>query len=520
MRWVKAATSAEAIACLAVRLHCWPEPDESGGMRLGPTLHDVRFGLRLWRRNPAFFGLVLVVLVLGVGTTTAMFSLLQALLWRPLPYPEPEQLLELSARRATGTGSPISVQDFVDWQTRSQTLSRVSIAHNWLFALASEGLPPEGVVGAQVSGGFFPMLGLRPLLGRLLGPEDDRVGAPPAAVLSAEVWQQRFGSDPAVIGRSIRLDGQPHTVIGIAPRGFGFSYPGNERSYVWTPMSVSGAFAWFASSHSIREWHGLGRRTANASLSEVEAELSQISATAEADGQSERIGVSARDLHAAIMGESDSSLWVRLAAVGMVFLVVCSNVSNLLFVRAEARRAELTMRAAFGATRLRLVRQLLTETLLCFLVAAPLSALSARWLVDLLRALSFEQYSELQQLELPVDARAWAFCFGACVIAGLGSGLLPALVVSRVDLLAVLKQSGAGASTGKAAAGLRGVLVGVVAAALIGRVLANQIPGTPSFDLRVCLVVAVTLVGAGTLAAWVPARRALRVPPGAALRYD
>jgi len=431
---------------------------------------DLRFGLRQFRKSPRFFALLFSLVVLGVGATTAMFSITRALMKRSLPFPEPEQLLMLWGQRTAhppggdlsfADRSRVSLLDFQSW-SRSGTLEQACIVHPWLYSLTAEGQPPQGLVGAVVSGGFFPMLGVAPLLGRFFGPEDDRPGAAPVVVIGASVWHEHFASDPNAIGKTVLLEARPYTLVGVAPPSFDFSFPGNERAHVWTPLRAlpEEMYAWYSSRQDIREWYAMARRKADASLEDVRVDLSRVAATAQPrDGEGERIDVGVEFMRREVVHDVVSPLLLRFIGVALVFFAICSNVSSLLLVRAEARRGELAVRAAFGATRARLMRQVLTETLLLFLFALPFSVLAASLMVDAFRDYTVEPRTTLAQLDVSVDPQALFFCLGLCLSAGLLSGWLPALAASRVDLFSVLKQAGSGASIAGSRTGLRAALV-------------------------------------------------------------
>ena len=240
-------------------------------------LTDARFALRLLRRSPGFGATLLGVLVVGIGATTAMFSLVTSLLLRPLSYPHPEELMMVWAVQPHVPLSPASMPDFLDWKEQATTFERMSAVNYDAFNLSSEGGKPENLPGARVSGDFFPMLGITPLRGRLLNPDDDRVGAPRIAVISAAVWHARFGSDPGLVGRAVALNGEAYIVVGIGPEGFRFAGPHSARCDVWTPLSVTpSAYAESRGAHFI---HVMGRRNRRVSIAQAQAQLSGIART-------------------------------------------------------------------------------------------------------------------------------------------------------------------------------------------------------------------------------------------------
>ena len=423
---------------------------------LAGWISDARFGLRQFRKAPRFFGLLLVLLVLGIGATTAMFSITWELLARPLPYRDPEQLLLISSSRIELQASGVSFHDQVPVSLRqvnalaeqSKTLQQIGVADSWHYSISSAGRPTEGLVGARISGGFFPVLGVRPLLGRLIEPNDDRTGAPRVVVVSAAVWRGRFASDPLILGKEVRLDARPYTVIGVAPEGFGFSYPGTGAVDLWTPLAAfpEGPDERFGPSLETSHWHAIARRQPGTTLSQVHEELGRISKAASPEAPDDKqVHFFAQGLGHAVIGDNLAPLMMRFGAVTLVFLTICANVSSLLSIQAEARRGEFAVRAAFGASRGRLARQVLTETLLLFLVAAPLSALVASLLVGVFRDFSVPPRSTLATVNVAVGQLALAFCLLASLLAGSVAAVLPALASARIDLFSVLQRVGAGA---------------------------------------------------------------------------
>ncbi len=417
-------------------------------------LTDVRFALRLLRRSPAFAATLLGVLIAGIGATTAMFSIVVSLLLRPLPYPHPEELTMIWATQPLLNSAAVSIADFQDWRAEGTTFSAMAAVDYESFSLSSETsggqrAMPESLDGAQVSGDFFRTLGIAPLVGRLLGPEDDRVGAPRVAVIGAALWHRRFGSDAGLVGRTITLSGEPFTVVGIAPEGFRFVDAYSSQAEVWTPLAVThhGYADELTNGRGNHFLSVIGRRRPGVSVEQAQAQLAGVakSLAEKYPETNTNFGVRLVDLHDELVGDSREGVWVLFVAIGLVFLVVCANVANLLLARAAARRSEMAARAALGATRGRLVVQLVTETVVVFVLAALGGAVLAYWLVDRF-ASGIVRGAGAFTIDIRVDGSALAFAIVTSLVCGIVFGLVPAIEASRVAPQTVLKESGARAS--------------------------------------------------------------------------
>jgi putative ABC transport system permease protein len=425
-------------------------------------LTDLRFALRLLRRGPAFFATLLLILVAGIGATTAMFSIVESLLLAPLPYPHPERLTMVWTALPGYPEFATSMADFVDLRAEGTTFEAMAATENERLNLSSEGSKPEMVSGSSVTGDFFVMLGIQPLHGRFLGSEDDQVGAPPVAVLSAALWRTRFASDPGLVGRSVLLDARPYTVVGIAPEGFRFSGPESDGCDVWTPLAVTrpDLVTHRAQQRGSHDLSVMGRRAAGVSLAQSQAQLSAVAHRLELahPDSNTKAGVNLVDLHDALVGPSRASVWIVFVGVGLVFLIVCSNVANLLLTRAQSRRAEMATRAALGATSARLARQIVTETVVVFLLGAAGGAVVARWLVALFAG-GLVEPGGASTIHVGVDTVALLASVATCLVCGVVFGLVPAVATARVEPQAVLKDSAARAGVGRSQRTIRSALV-------------------------------------------------------------
>ncbi len=427
-----------------------------------PIFNDVRHTFRQFTKAPLFFATVLFVLVMGIGATTAMFSLVECLLLKPLPYPRASELTMVWAVQPRVDPSPVSLPDFLDWKAGATSFRTLAAVEYDAFTLTSEGAAAENLRGASVTGDFFPTFEIAPLRGRLLGPDDDRLGAPRTCVISSALWHRRFASDPDAIGKTLMLNGVPFTLVGVAAEGFRFAGPYTDRADVWAPLAV--AYDEYAASlvggRGNHFLHVVGRRKAGVSVEAAGAEVSRIASAIEAANPetNARVGARAEDLHETLVASSRSGVWILFASVALVFLVVCANVGNLLLTRAESRRGEMAIRAALGATGRRLATQVVTETVVVFAIGALLGAIVARFFVELF-ASGLVESPGASTLDVNVDVLALAFAVVTSTLAGLVFGLVPAIAVARTTPHSVLKQSATRAGTSRAQVLTRGALV-------------------------------------------------------------
>jgi putative ABC transport system permease protein len=421
---------------------------------------DLRFSVRMLMKNPGFTLIAVLTLALGIGANTAIFAVVNALLLRPLPYPDAERLaiVATTMRRERVEVRSTSYPDFVSWRDLNTVFEQIAARSSTSFSLLS-GNEPERVNGELVSANYFSLLGARAAHGRAFLPEEDRTpDAHRVAMVSYGLWQRRFGGSPNLVGQTIQLSDGNYTVVGIMPEGFrGISHDAE----LWLPMMMNSA---------VRPGQGLQQRNQRwlSTIARLKPGVSVPQAQAEMDAIARGLeqtypntnanrGVLVTPLHEQLFGNMQLMLWILLGAVGCVLLVGCANVANLLLHRAATRQKETAIRLALGATPGRLMRQLLTESLLLALAGGALGSLFAFWSVDFLLALSPITFPSFVKLTL--DARVLGFSLLISVLTGVLFGLAPALQAARPALNEVLKDSSRGSSSGLGRSRLLGALV-------------------------------------------------------------
>lgn len=430
-------------------------------------LKDIRYGLRSLLKHPAFTALVIVTLALGIGASTAIFSVVNTVLLRRLPYARAERVVAIQELNAAGKRGQVTPANFLDWRAQNTVFEHLAALLTRPANLASEDRA-ERIELAMTSANFFAVFGTEAQRGRLFIPTDEQAGHAPIVVVSHALWQRRFAGDPELVGKSITLDGQSYTVVGIAPAGF--QYP--DKTEAWLPpFKLAPALS---ESMDVTQVRGFGFLSAVAllkpgvSLQQAASEMETITARLRQqypDTNNRRFN-RVVSLHTHLVGETGSMLLLLFGAVSFVLLIACANVANLLLAAAASRQKEMAIRAALGASRWRVMQQLLTESTILALAGGALGLLLALWGVALMTKLLPQDFPRLTEINM--DWRVLGFTLGASVLTGILFGLAPALQISRSDVQESLKESGRGASGSKRHNRLRNLLiVGEVALSVV-----------------------------------------------------
>jgi putative ABC transport system permease protein len=429
--------------------------DVRGGRWVETTWQDLRYSMRVLLKKPAFTAIAILTLALGIGANTAIFSVVNSLLLRPLPFSDPDRLVQIwesNVKRGRGE-MPASYPDFADWRDHSATFEQAAAYSDWSFNLTGSG-EPERIRGEIVSPVFFSMLGINPILGRAFAPDEDTPGKDLVVVISDRLWERRFNSDPNILGSPINLGDRAFTVIGVVQTG------------AHRPLLPEDIELFVPISHGFgleeRGAHYLNvtaRLKAGVTLNQAQAEMDTLAAqlARQYPDMNADLGARVVPLREQVTGGYRTSFMVMLGAVAFVLLIASTNVANMLLARAISRQKEIAVRIALGARRSRIVRQLLTESLLLAVIGGALGFLVSLWGIALLVAFSPADLPRIK--EVTVDGRVFGFTVAVSLLTGVVFGLVPALQASRPNLNEILKEGGRSATGGSARQRTRGLLV-------------------------------------------------------------
>lgn len=472
--------------------------EQWGWLWLEELLQDLRYGARMLRKNWGFTLVAVLTLALGIGANTAIFSVVNGVLLNPLPYPHPEQLVTLHQNKANFEFGSISYPNFRDWQRDNHTFSSMAISRGFAFSLTGVG-EAEQLRGRFISSDFFSTVGVNPVLGRTFAPGEDELGAAPIALVSAGLWKRKFGSSPNILGRSITLDGRNYTIVGVVPANFDLFLRSSAVAEIYVPIG---------------QWnnpllpkrgaglgvHGIGRLKPGVTIEQARADMAQVSrnlATAFPDDD-KGVAASLLPLRQDMLGDVQPILLVLLAAVAFVLLIACVNVANLLLARSTGRTREFAIRTALGAGPGRILRQLLTESVLLALAGGALGLTLASWGTQ--AALKHLPADLPRAQNVGLDARVLIFTAVVSLLAGMLFGLAPALKTRNPELHKTLKEGGRGTSDSRhgaqsvfVVAEMAMALVLLVGAGLMIRTMAYLWNANPGFNPRNVLTFCLSL---------------------------
>jgi predicted permease len=477
---------------------------EARGLHLVDDLgNDLRHGLRMLAKSPGFTAVAILTLALGIGANTAIFSVVNAVLLRPLPFVHPEQLVQIfqTLPEQGVTDAGVSYPNFTDWSQQSKGFEEIAALRQKTFALTGNG-EPSYVDGATVTSSLFPLLGVQPIFGRTFLPADDQADASPVVVLGEGLWRRQFGADPALVGKTILLDKQSFTVVGILPASFRFPFQ-NPPAQVWIPLLED---LDFKDLFQKRAGHYLntvvGRLKPGISFERGTAELVTVAnrlALTYPDAN-RGWGVRLVPLQRQLVGDVRIALWALLGAVGLVLLIACANVASVLLARTVVRAREMSIRTALGASRGRLIRQLLTESVVLGGAGGVVGLLVAYWGVRSLAALIPNDIPRIH--EFRVDAWVLGFTLLVSLLASFVFGLTPALHSASTDLHEALKEGGRGTGESRKSKNARRVLVAaevalavvlLIGAGLLLRSFARLQQVNPGFEPENVLIATLSL---------------------------
>ncbi len=461
---------------------------------MGTILQDMKYAIRMLMKNPGFALVAVITLALGIGANSAIFSVVNGVLLQPLPYKDPGRLVVAGESTPQFDMMSFSYPNFVDWREQNHSFENIA-AFNWQDCNLTGGGSPEHAKGKRVSASFFTVFGVAPVVGRNFDPQKDRVGANPEAMISEGLWKRRFGMSPDVVGKAITLDGEGYTVVGVIPARF--QYSGSADVYTLLGQ-------WDSILARSREMHpgihAVARLKSGVTLAQAQSDLSTIAARlAQAYPKSNaNHGATVRPMAQEMVGDVRPALVVLLGAVGFVLLIACANVANLLLARSTSRQKEMAIRAALGAGRSRVIRQLLTESVLLAIVGGALGLLIASWGTQVILATVPGGLPRMENIG--IDGWVLAFTLVVSLVPGIVFGLAPAIQVSHLDLQATLKEGGRGSTAGHqrlrallVVSEIAASLVLLIGAGLMLKTMAQLSRVDPGFDAHNLLTFSVGL---------------------------
>jgi len=408
-------------------------------------LHDLRYATRKLLNTPGFAAIGILTLALGIGATTAVYSVVDTVLIRPLPFKNPGQLVLIQSTNRGGSPGAASPLDLADYRDQNRTLSGLVMMKSPTSAsLRRDGTPTIRLTEARVSANLFSVLGTEPVVGRTFAPGEDAPTSPLVTVLSYNTWRDDFNGDPQIAGKSIRLDDTLYTVVGVAPPELEYPYPTD----VWIAYHLQ-PYELDPSNRGMHEMAAVGRLKPGMSVAAARKDLSEVASrlTTEYPKSNAQVGASVEPLKAQMVDPARDALLAVLGAVVLVLLIACANVANLLLMRAAGRQTEIALRTALGASRARVTRQLVTEHALLTLIAAALGAIFAGWAIEAVRA--YGPHSLPRLGELAVNSRMLLGAAAITIVTGLLFGLAPAIQASRTDEASRLREGGRGGQSGR-----------------------------------------------------------------------
>jgi putative ABC transport system permease protein len=420
---------------------------------MNALFQDLRYGLRTLRNSPGFAAVAVLTLAIGIGANTAIFSFVDAILLKPLPYANPDRIVRVLEKPPGGGRNVISALNYIDWTRQNTVFEYMAAQTGGGVSYAGSGEPVQ-LRGARVSPHYFDIFGIKAAIGRTFAPDEDQLGKERVAVLGHVLWETQFGGDPAIVGRKIVLDGQPYEVIGVLPAGGAF-----DRAYsqIWRPLA-------FEPGNLTRDFHWLvsfALLKPGVTLQQARAQMDGVGAQIEAQypASNKGWGVNIEPFADTIVGtQLRRSVWIMMAAVGMVLLIGCANLANLMMARAASREREVAVRASLGASRWRLIRQFLTESVLLSVCGGALGIVVGYAVMELLR-FALPPYSLPREVNVTMDSRVLAFAMAVSVLTGILFGLAPAIQAARPQLAASMKEGGRGSTIGGARRRIRSALV-------------------------------------------------------------